>query len=850
MGILISKMIDRSTLFKLLTEGAVVLTANNRLAAHLQRDYFAHSHGQILDKPACLPYQQFLQQTFHNYCKSQIIRPQPVLLSTAQMHYLWQQILGQHPDYFMNKGLVHAVEDAWKRCLQWRIDIHDPLFQSTPQTRLFQNWVLQFEQRLQQLFAICDNQLVEYLINNDVTMNANHFIWLCFDDFTPQQLALQDLMKAQGLLVSTTDLPEQQTKVQLYEAADEQDEFQQLSLWLQTQLTKNRQRIAVVVPNLQTEGKKLQRLLKKQLPAASFDISLGEKLSSFGLINHALCWLSLTGKTLDSHQARLLLHSPYLLGAKSELSGRAKIMQDNLCVDETFFEIKRLLPALHQFSPQLAEALINLPPYPANASPSEWAVLFSQRLQFLGFPGEYTLNSVNYQCYQRLSGILDEFRQLQLITPEIDFQTALSALRELTDNTIFQPQKIAAQIQILGMLEASGCTYDSLWITGMSDECLPQKARLSAFIPITLQQSRQMPHASPARELMLANKQIHRFCVSAPDCVFSYPKFTQDKPNLVSPLLNKPAPYLPIEPLITAEEPVLEAFEETYQLPPQSSEPIKGGSALLANQAKCPFRAFAAHRLHASAKPIMMEGLNHLERGQIIHKIMEMIWQSLKNQHTLLTIDESQLQLLITNAIDKALMPYQKENKETFSPLIQKIEHQRLRTLVEASLEWERSRPDFSVVALEKTYTLQLSGINFTLRVDRLDEVAEGYQWVIDYKSGIPQNLPWKEERPREPQLLLYALLEEKINTLVFATLKNGQINTKGLSEENYEGLDITPLKKGENWTSQRHEWQKRLQLLADEFSQGHCIPQPISSSVCQQCDFQSLCRFSAESLS
>lgn len=843
-------MIDRSTLFQRLADGACVITANNRLAVHLQRDYLAHSGQSFLAKSDCLPYQLFLQQRFNEHCKEKATQSPPLLLSSPQLHHLWQQILKQQPDYFMNKGMIHAVEEAWTRCLQWQIDINSEEFQASAQTRLFQKWVQRLQQRLQQIPAICDNQLADYLITHQIPLPPKTYIWYCFDDFTPQQRALQDYMSAQGHTVLHSDLPLLQTTPEVYEAADEQDQYQQLILWLQTQLVQQDQRVAVVVPNLQTEGKSLQRLLKKELPAASFDISLGESLGSYDLVSHALCWLELANNQLSSHQAKLLLHSPYLIAAKTEISHRARVVQENPCIDEDSFQLRRIMPVLQQSSPQLAQALHDLQAYPASASPAQWIELFCQRLQTLGFPGEYPLNSVNYQCYQRFIALLEEFRHLHVISPQLDADEALSAVRQLADTTIFQPQKTAAQIQILGLLEASGCVYDSLWITGMTDECLPQKARLSAFIPVTLQQTRHMPHASPSRELMLASRQINRFRVSASHCVFSYPRFTQDKPNLVSPLLNESTPYLPLEKPQVEKLAVLESYQESYHLPPQAQEAIKGGSALLANQAKCPFRALAAHRLHAANKPLAMEGLNHLERGQIIHQIMELIWQTLQNQQALLTIEETTLQHLIADAINTALMPYNKLNKNSFPPLIQQLEHQRLRQLVDASLQWERSRPDFSIEALEKTYTLQLGGIDFSLRVDRMDKTTEGYQWVIDYKSGVPQNLPWKEERPREPQLLLYALLEESINTLVFATLKNGQIQTKGLSEEKHEGLDIAALKKEENWREQRQQWQQRLEALANEFSAGHCPPTPINSSVCQLCDFQSLCRFSADAVS
>ncbi|WP_051131959.1 hypothetical protein [Legionella tunisiensis] len=53
-----------------------------------------------------------------------------------------------------------------------------------------------------------------------------------------------------------------------------------------------------------------------------------------------------------------------------------------------------------------------------------------------------------------------------------------------------------------------------------------------------------------------------------------------------------------------------------------------------------------------------------------------------------------------------------------------------------------------------------------------------------------------EEERPQVPQLLLYALLDETINALLFAQLKAGQLTCKGLSAETYSVPGIITLKK------------------------------------------------------
>jgi ATP-dependent helicase/nuclease subunit B len=276
---------------------------------------------------------------------------------------------------------------------------------------------------------------------------------------------------------------------------------------------------------------------------------------------------------------------------------------------------------------------------------------------------------------------------------------------------------------------------------------------------------------------------------------------------------------------------------------PLNTEAISGGTALLANQAKCPFKAFAEHRLRA--KPVMSpsDGLDHKEKGQLLHKVMELLWGTLTNQETLLNLNAKELDQLITTAIHTALTLLKQLNADSFPNLIHEVEYLRLKRLVLANLEWEKARPPFTVTAIEQSYSINLAGLHFKVRIDRMDQVADK-KWIIDYKSTLPATKPWNEERPREPQLLIYALLNEPINTLLLLQLKAGIITCSGFSEEKQDINGISTLKNKETWEEYQNNWKQRLTLLAEEFQRGHCPPQPLNSSICQGCDFQSLCRF------
>ena len=818
--------------------GATLITPNNRLSNQLLQEFFKQSPVSVKEKPRCLPYPAFLSDQYKKARHLYAHHKHPILLSAHQERYLWRQVLP-----ICNKGLLDEIQEAYLRCQHWQLDINAPAFEQTPQTHQFQEWHQQFQERLSAIGAITEAMLATHLLNYPDLLNTSPIIWVCFDDYTPQQQALQEAIDAAGTQQSIYDLADTPTPSHQYKATDCVDESLQIIQWLQLKRQNKDLRIAVVVPELQGVSHHLQRLFQRHIPLECFDISLGQSLMDYPLVAHALCWLKLNKKTDVHQQVQLLLNSPYLKGSQSECLARAEALQEIKALQESVISFTTLVEAIRPSVPQLANLLEQLDDYPIDASVSTWIALFKARLLSLGFPGDYPLTSLAYQCFQRLMMLFDELNQLSLITQVMKKNQILDALSELATATIFQPQKSTAPIQILGLLEASGCTFDCVWVSGLTDQCLPQKTRFSAFIPISVQREQSMPHATPERELQFAVQLLQRLKNGSLESVFSYPMQTGDTPNLPSPLITH-FPTLPLPPLSKASSHThLISHEESYRLPMPLKDAITGGTALLANQAKCPFRAFAAHRLFAKATPPLSEGPSLSERGQILHQIMDNLWRNLGSQQNLLALSGDELQQRIKVAITSALAPLCNESRPSFPPLIQEVELSRLQKLVNASLDWEKQRAPFVVEAIEQTFTYPLAGINFRVRVDRLDTLSTGKKWIIDYKSSLPINKPWNDERPEEPQLLLYALLDSNIFALLFIQLKAGRITCSGLSEEFVALQGISALKKEERWDTFTALWREQLTELAQEFRSGLCTPTPYRRSTCQRCDFQNLCR-------
>ena len=824
----------------------VVITPNNRLAKTLLEDYLHTSSQSVIEKPNCLSYDAFLQQLYFKLTHHTPNPTHPLLLTPQQARYLWTQQLSLQLGT-VHQGLINKAYDAWARCQLWQIDTSQQQFTLTEQTTQFSQWSRTFSLKLKELNLITHEMLVPYLLKQQIPDLPSHMTWFCFDEYTPQQIALQDYFSSQGIQNQTLELAPRDSQLFLFDASDDSQESLTLVQWLKQQLTLNKKRIGVVVPELNQKANSLNRLLQQHFPTETFNISLGKTLSDYALVSHALCWISLNKRILTQEDAALLLTSPFLIESNNEFIARAQFLQTNPVLQERIIDYPLFVKELMRSAPLLSTALQTIAHYPKQASILTWVTLFQERLAALGFPGDSALDSGNYQCYQRLLLLFDELKQLSLLTTTLTSSEAFAILTDLTTQTIFQPEKLAAApIHVLGLLEAAGCPFDALWVGGLTDECLPQKTQFNPFIPIGMQKELGLPYTSPEKEFNLANHTLSRFKQATPCIIFSYPKYTDDKSNLPSPLLTDliPIDFQNFINSVSAEEIDQQViYQETYHLPLDSTLPHSANTALLANQAKCPFRAFSAHRLHLKGKLETTEGPNARERGTMIHKIMELFWLKVKDQHTLLSLDEDALALIIDEAIEKTISPYQKQRKYSFPSLIQTVERRRLKQLVDALLIWERERPDFNVTALEENYSFTLAKMQFDVRIDRLDTVENNQKWVIDYKTTLPQKTPWQEDRPSEPQILLYALLDEQINTLLFLELKNGQVACKGFSEEDSELTGVKTIQEKESWQTLRGQWHQQLTSLAEEFQQGICSPTPISPAICAQCDFPDLCR-------
>jgi len=388
----------------------------------------------------------------------------------------------------------------------------------------------------------------------------------------------------------------------------------------------------------------------------------------------------------------------------------------------------------------------------------------------------------------------------------------------------------------------------------MTEQNWPPPANPNPFIPLRLQRQHAMPHCSPQREFDYATQQTGRMLQAAQTIVFSYPRRDGKEEFVPSPLVVDFPPRDPIA--ITTPEVEYPAMESLLdeQGPMVDVANYHAGSAALKDQSQCPFRAFVVHRLKSRLPEEPQPGNDPRLRGNLVHRVMELLWQQWQSSDQLVALTEEQLQAVVRETIEQVMQTQWLGGNRDY-------EAKRLFNLTIEWLEQEKQRQPFEVKALEQETPAEVNQLKLRLFIDRIDELADGSSCVSDSKTGEARSNAWLGERPDEPQLPLYALTQsDEVNAVAFANIRSGECQYVGVtSDQALMGVDEKALKdirqipisdkrsllkNYESWEGMLEEWQQTINDLADHHVQGDARVDPKKyPQTCSYCDVNAVCR-------
>jgi exodeoxyribonuclease-5 len=261
---------------------------------------------------------------------------------------------------------------------------------------------------------------------------------------------------------------------------------------------------------------------------------------------------------------------------------------------------------------------------------------------------------------------------------------------------------------------------------------------------------------------------------------------------------------------------------------------VSGGSWLLRAQAICPAWAYYQFRLGGEAMDEPVEGLDPAARGTLVHEALEAFWTAVRSSDALAALGETGRQQTIAEAVTAALQNFELDRRISLPVRFRELEAARLAKLIDVWLQVEAKRGQrFDVVACEAPAEVEIEGIKVRMVVDRIDQLADGRQVIIDYKTGAAIDTKnWAEQRITEPQLPIYAaLVNEDVAAVVFAKVLLDKPAFTGVADEK----DVLPGVQGigddkqktfdpaefPDWVAVITHWRERLHAVAREVKEG-----------------------------
>jgi probable DNA repair protein len=380
---------------------------------------------------------------------------------------------------------------------------------------------------------------------------------------------------------------------------------------------------------------------------------------------------------------------------------------------------------------------------------------------------------------------------------------------------------------------------------GLSDETWPPPAHPNPFVPLRLQRAAGVPNASPAAALERARALTAQWLGCAGEVVLSHPRRDADRDLAPSPLVAAVQAgelALPEYPLWRDAIHRAAAVERIDDAPAPAAA-ARAGAGLLRDEAACPFRAFAVHRLRAAGLESPHAGLDALERGTLVHRVLASVWERLGSKAALDALEAPALDALLVAAADEAIRRKQRERPTTLGARFAAVERRRLVKLAGEWLDAEQGRRGFTVLATEAQRVATLGVLDLRLRLDRIDRLDCGERVVIDYKTGRATVASLLGPRPDEPQLPLYlTVAEPDAAAVALAQVRAGEMKFAGLAAAPglVPGADVPEA----GWAGQQATWRAELERLADEFAAGGAAVDPKRpGETCRLCDLQPLCR-------
>jgi ATP-dependent helicase/nuclease subunit B len=881
--------------------GHTILAPNTELAAALF-DAVERMHieagNQVWPTPRIRDFGGWLRE---RYAERQLSDPSlPRALSDIEERELWRSVIleSDSGDQFLEPaGAARSARRARRAMLEYGIPERALAEYATEESLALSNWNRRFEERCRELNCIASDRLLSDQLIGRAPLDSRSLVWIESPIWRPvarrwlETCAVEVLPPA--VVAAAAAVPHR------LHAPSPAAELAAIAEWARENLRSAPNfRAWICIPDLNLRRGQVLDAFDATLAPQRFSLSAaamgapyavagGTPLSGYAPVRAALGTLSASTGSVSFENFSSLLRMPELQASSADASAAAVLdiaLRSRGPSEADLDEWLRLSEDLLREAAagpvaalqRLRTFLRTLEDVRGDHPLSRWVSVWVDAFESGPWSERHRWSSAEFQSAERFRELLAALATADAVFGARSAASAGRILQRAARDTAFQAQTGIPPIWVSGQLIDPWLTYDGLWIAGCTEERWPPPLDPVPLLPVRLQREYGVVSASAESQLQLAEDLQRRWQFRAAQSVFSYADSDDGRSSTLSPLLpaaplaaaasrdTVPPMTQPHWHASRAQAPLLEKltdeqapkfeqgpkFEQARlfeQDPPFATSERTRGVATLRAQSQCAFRGFATTRLTTEALDRPVPGFNVRERGEMLHRALEQIWSALRTRAELQTIEPARREALINESVVRAIA----KQCERRDPGLRwrRREVPRLGKLLGKWLETELLREPFEVEYLEQgAQTARHGGLEFKVRIDRVDRLADGGRVLIDYKTGMAAP-DWCGDRPENPQLPIYALLRPaglvavaygKVNAseccFVAETARAGIFKARG-RPSSMEGMP--------DFSALIAIWSQRIEKIAAEFAAGNAAVAP-TLRACVSCSLKPLCRVPA----
>jgi probable DNA repair protein len=883
-------------LIEAVNSGRTVLVPNTELAAALT-DAVERSHRasgrEIWPTPLIRDFGGWLKD---RYLRRQLIDSTlPRCLSDVEEREFWRDaVLGSDPGrrFLEPSGAGRAARRARRATHEYGISMAAIAADGGEEASMFVEWSARYAQRCRDLRCVGADDLLGSAAEEGGAgagfdpESAANVAWIESPLWRP--VARRWLERHAGVpLAPLRAAPgAERARAQILRAESPASELASIAEWARGHLAMRGDfRAWICVPDLAQRRAELIDAFDAALAphrfalqggdaGAPYAVAGGTPLADHAPVRSALELLSAADGRIPFARFSALLRAPELSESSFEASAAACLdvalrscapaeasLADWLTLAEKVGRAASLrpVPAL----PRIARALQSLAEIKGSHPMSRWPAVWIGAFENGPWSFRHRWSSEEYQSAERFRELL---ATLALGDASFGSQTRTSAesiLRRAARDTQFQVQTGIPPVWVSGQWTDPWLSYDGLWVASCDETHWPPPVEPLPLLPVRLQRQHGVIAASLESQLRFAENLQRRWLERASRCAFSCADAEDGRRAAPSALLASPgavpdgavpegaqsdgavpAPPYPHWRAQLERAPIIERLVDEWAPPFGEGERTRGVATLKA-QSRCAFRGLAETRLRAEPLDNPVPGFNERERGELVHDSLHHVWAALGGSAGLagqLAHPQALSQLIVEaagRAIDRLCARRDPGRRW------RERERERLPKLIRRWLELESRRSPFDIERLEAGSEIaRHAGLDFSVRIDRIDRLPDGSRVLIDYKTGAATR-DWHDERPENPQLPLYALLHRRsLIAVAYGKINAADCTFVAEAERGgvFPGKRATRMEGLGSLAELISRWSERIERLAHEFREGRALVEPLPTA-CRSCHLHGLCR-------